>query len=93
MRRPEDQASTVSDSDHKARPGGYVVTRVKTPMGNEVDSDSEEYRAWCEARYVMRMKRRIDRQKYLSNIRYARGDTAADQLAEKVLAIWKLSKP
>ena len=77
---------------HKTRPGGYVVSRVKTPLGNEVDSDSEEHRAWCEAKHVMRISKKVDRQRYMGDILRIRGEKAHKDLAEKVLAIWKLQK-
>ena len=82
-----------NDADRdKTRPGGYVASKVKTPLGNEVDSDSEEHRAWCEARHVMKITKRIDRQRYMGDILRIRGEKAHQQLAEKVLALWKLSK-
>lgn len=68
------------------------MTKVKTPLGEEVDSDSEEHRAWCEARHVMKIIRKIDRQIYMESILRARGAKAHQSLAEKVLALWKLSK-
>lgn len=82
-----------TDNDHnKTRPGGYVARKVKTPMGNEVYSDSEEYRAWCEARHVLKITKKVDRQRYMGDILRIRGEKAHQDLAEKVLAIWKLQK-
>lgn len=77
---------------HKTRPGGYVVSRVKTPMGKEVDSDSEEHRAWCEARHVLKMTHRADRQRYMADVLRRRGERSHQDLAEKVLEIWRLQK-
>lgn len=82
-------AAQGRDND-KARPGGYVARLVKTPMGKEVYSDSEEHRAWCEAKHVLKITKKIDRQHYMGDILRIRGEKAHKDLAEKVLAIWKL---
>ena len=82
----------MDQDNHKTRPGGYVVRKVTTPMGQQVDSDSEEYRSWCEAKHVMKITKKVDRQRYMGDILRIRGEKAHQQLAEKVLAIWKLSK-
>ena len=76
----------------KTRPGGYVVTKVKTPMGQEVDSDSEEHRSWWEAKHVLKITKKSDRQMYMNDILRIRGGKAHKQLAEKVLVLWRLQK-
>lgn len=69
-----------------------MANTVKTPLGKEVDSDSEEHRSWCEAKHVMRMSLKRDRQRYMDAILRHRGDKAHQDLAEKVLELWRLSK-
>lgn len=88
----EETTSEQSRDHDKARPGGYVARLVKTPLGKEVYSDSEEFRAWCEAKHVLKITKKIDRQRYMGDILRIRGEKAHKDLAEKVLAIWKLSK-
>lgn len=88
--------ATQTDQDvqhyYQTRPGGYVARLVKTPMGNEVYSDSEEHRVWCEAKHVLKITKKIDRQRYMGDILRIRGEKAHNDLAEKILAIWKLQK-
>jgi hypothetical protein len=40
----------------------------------------------------MRITKKIDRQRYMGDILRVRGEKAHQDLAEKVLAIWKLQK-
>lgn len=72
--------------------------------GRKVSSDSEEWRAECEARAVCRMpgyyhedretrrrtwiKAKGARNQYLMRVQDKRGKEAADQLRELVLHVW-----
>jgi len=65
---------------------------VVTPDGKEVDSSSEEWRAWCEAKHVIKITKLSARQEYIASVRKVRNDKAANDLMAKVLIIWKLNK-
>ena len=65
---------------------------VITPAGTTVDSSSEEWRAWCEAKHVSKIAKIDDRQMYIASVRKSRNDKAAEQLMDKLLIIWKLTK-
>lgn len=82
------QGGSCSATGHSRRMGKPVFT----PLGDQVDSYSEEHRAWCEAKHVMKITKKIDRQQYMGSILRVRGEKAHKDLAEKVLALWKLSK-
>ena len=56
--------------------------------GTMVPSDSEEWRHECEARAVMNMPTRIDRNRYIMKVAKSRGDEAAHQLRETVQKLW-----
>ena len=62
------------------------------PDGREVDTWSEEWRAHCEALHILKIKQRIDRQRYIERVRSIRGDKPAEKLAGDVIALWKLQK-
>lgn len=65
---------------------------VKTPLGEIIDSSSEEWRAWCEAQHVTKITKLSARQEYIASVRKVRNDKAANDLMAKVLIIWKLNK-
>ena len=65
---------------------------VITPTGTTVDSSSEEWRAWCEAKHVSKIAKIEDRQAYIASVRKSRNDKAAEQLMDNLLIIWKLTK-
>lgn len=85
-KQTQDQNSKDTNSTRRS---GLVVT---DPYGNEIDSNSEEHRAWCEARYVMNLATRDYRTYYISMVEKIRGERAANELRGKILELWKLSK-
>jgi hypothetical protein len=60
--------------------------------GSYVGSWSEEWRAECEARGVLRMPTKMARQGYILRVRQKRGDAAANALEDRVMAIWKAQR-
>jgi len=69
-----------------------MATATTLPSGQEVHTDSEEWRAWCEAKHVCKLPDRDSRQRYINTIRRVRGDRAADDLQENVRVAWNLQK-
>jgi len=65
---------------------------VKTPLGEIIDSSSEEWRAWCEARHVLKLPKLNDRQLYIESVTKVRGQKAAQTLQDNIRVIWNLSK-
>ena len=57
-----------------------------------MDTNSEEYRAKCEADYVCRIPTKKERAAYIERVRNRRGDAAADDLYNRVMYAWKLQK-
>lgn len=57
--------------------------------GRVVDTWSEEWRAECEARAVLRMRSKGDRYAWLNAVENRRGKAARDALHARVLAIWR----
>lgn len=47
------------------------------------------HRAECEARFVLAMPRRFDRQQYLEGTTSRRGPVAGKELKDLVMTIWK----
>ena len=66
---------------------------VKTPLGEIIDSSSEEWRAWCEAIHVLKLTKLNDRQLYIESVTKVRGQKAAQTLQDNIRVIWNLSKP
>lgn len=64
---------------------GLTVTLID---GRQVSSWSEEWRAECEARHILRMPSVHDRRAYLAGVRTRRGDRAGHALEELVRAVW-----
>jgi hypothetical protein len=60
--------------------------------GREVDSSSENWRAECEARYVLRLKSKQQRHAYLDSVAKRRGSAARDSLESLVMAVWKAGR-
>lgn len=56
-------------------------------MSKSLDTSSEEFRALCEARMVMRLPR-ADRQSYYQQVLKARGQAALDRLVQDVKVEW-----
>lgn len=57
--------------------------------GRQVDSSSEDWRAECEARTVLRMPGKPARRAYLAAVEKRRGVEAADRLAGLIQAVWR----
>ena len=66
---------------------------VKLPDGRVVNSWSEEYRRYCEAKTVFkRFKVKKTRQKYLADVYAKRGPDGYQDLYDEMLRIWKWEK-
>lgn len=57
--------------------------------GREVQSDSEEWRAECEARYLLNRPTIDERRALLAAIEKRRGKAAREDLEQRALAIWR----
>lgn len=57
--------------------------------GQVVSSYSEAWRAECEARHVLRMGAKEERQAYLALVDEKRGTAAAERLRDLVMKIWR----
>ena len=57
--------------------------------GREVPSDSEEWRAECEARYLLASPSIDERRALLAAIEKRRGKAAREDLEQRALAIWR----
>ena len=57
--------------------------------GREVPSDSEEWRAECEARYLLARPSIDERRALLAAIEKRRGKAAREDLEQRALAIWR----
>lgn len=57
--------------------------------GREVQSDSEEWRAECEARYLLNRPTIDERRALLAAIEKRRGKSAREDLEQRALAIWR----
>lgn len=56
--------------------------------GRQVESDSEDWRHECEARYVAAMPMRQQRLDYVAAIESRRGTAEAERLRSTVRAVW-----
>ena len=71
---------------------------ISLPDGRSVGSQSEAYRAWCEAKWAMTLpdkptkRRPMSKQKYLLEVQKHRGEVAAYQLRQLMVGMWKASK-
>lgn len=76
---------------------------VKLIDGREVDSASEEWRHECEARAVLAIPTKRQRQEYLwgtldqwgkerGGVKGKRGETEVKRLEETILKIWQMRK-
>jgi hypothetical protein len=61
--------------------------------GREVGSYSEEWRLECEAKAVVRLPTLDRRRKYLDAVKEKRGTKAWNELQDRILSLWKTSKP
>lgn len=67
--------------------------KVTTEDGRELDSWSEEYRNYCEARWVFkRFRTKNTRQKYLEEVRKFRGEVGRQHLYNEMMRIHKHRK-
>lgn len=57
--------------------------------GSRVDSWSEAWRHECEARSILAMPSKHQRQDFLAGIEKYRGAAAAEKLRAKVLQVWE----
>lgn len=68
---------------------------MQLPGGRQVGSQSEAYRAWCEARWAMTLpdkptkRQPMSKQKYLLEVQKHRGEVAAYQLRQMMVGMWK----
>ena len=71
---------------------------IQLPDGRSVGSQSEAYRAWCEARWAMTLpdkptkRQPMSKQKYLLEVQKHRGEVAAYKLRQMMVGMWKASK-
>lgn len=83
----------LTDSRLVCRACGKVHTNsriVSTSDGREFGTYSEEWRQYCEAKWVLRKKRsKRTRQEYLRKVEELRGTMAAYYLREEMLKQWK----
>lgn len=57
--------------------------------GREVASDSEEWRAECEARWVLGLPSAEDRRAWIDSLKGWRRPAAIERLQDRVRAIWQ----
>lgn len=69
---------------------------IQLPDGRQVGSQSEAYRAWCEARWAMTLPDKVGprstkmtKAKYLLEVQKHRGEVAAYQLRALMVKMWK----
>ena len=72
---------------------------INLPDGRSVGSQSEAYRAWCEARWAMTLPDKVGprstkmtKARYLLEVQKHRGEVAAYQLRQLMVGMWKASK-
>lgn len=53
------------------------------------DKCSEDYRALCEARYVVKLPTKSARLGYIALVRKARGNDSAEALEKRILELWQ----
>ena len=68
---------------------------ISLPDGRSVGSQSEAYRAYCEARWAMTLpdkptkRQPMSKQKYLLEVQKHRGEVAAYKLRQMMVGMWK----
>lgn len=69
---------------------------IQLPDGRSVGSQSEAYRAWCEARWAMTLPNKVGprstkmtKARYLLEVQKHRGEVAAYQLRQMMVKMWK----
>lgn len=66
--------------------------QVELHDGRKVGSWSEEWRAECEARAVLRMPTKMHRRGYLLRVADRRGQEAANALERHVMQLWEAER-
>jgi hypothetical protein len=85
---------------HVLRPSCFACGKVhgharlvRLPNGRTVGTYSDEYRVYCEAKWVFRKFRsKRTRQLYLQEVAKMRGQAGYDKLYNAMLDVWKLEK-
>lgn len=71
---------------------------IQLPDGRRVGSQSEAYRAWCEAKWAMTLPdkptkaKKMTKALYLLEVQKHRGERAAAALRALMVRMWKASK-
>lgn len=65
---------------------------VELHDGRRVSNYSEEWRAECEARAVLRMPTKMHRRGYLLRVKEKRGQAAANALERHVMKLWEAER-
>lgn len=60
----------------------------RLPSGEEVDDNSEAWRAHCEANYVANLPTLARRRDFLDMVQKKRGEAAAKRLKDAVRNLW-----
>ena len=83
---------TPDENIHVKNLCSWKPSEVTLADGRIVLSNSEEYRAECEARYILRIPTKAARLELLDQIEKRRGADAANELRQRVLLLWELTK-
>ena len=62
---------------------------VQLHDGSTVSSYSEDWRADCEAREILAMASKSERQAYLERVEKRRGQPATDRLRAVIMRVWE----
>lgn len=65
---------------------------VTLATGEQVPSDSKAWKDECEARHILNLPTKAARLELLDQIEKRRGADAANELRQRVLLLWELSK-
>ena len=65
------------------------MSPVKLIDGREVDSSSEAWRHECEARAILALPGKPQRQAWLESLEHKRGKADADRLRKTMLKLWE----
>lgn len=65
---------------------------VTLATGEQVTSDSPEWRAECEARYILDLPTKQVRLDFLDKIEKRRGTEAKQDLEQRILTLWQLRR-
>ena len=70
----------------------WKPTQVQIADGSYVASDSEAYRHFCEAQFILNLPSLQERQNFLSAIEAKRGKVAIDRIKDTMLALHEKAK-